>query len=149
MTAAGPSARATVVRSLLIYTPVLALVVAVIGLLMVDMASAGVGAGRVTGIVLVSFVGLLVAYQVVQAARDLLSPLVETTGVVERRWSRSDVFIFQNTYIFVERNVFRLSPEQSLEIQAGDLLRVLHSPYLCAVEHIEVVEARSRTRSDD
>ena len=97
-----------------------------------------------------ALVALLLAYQVVQSLRDLFSQPVQTTGLVERRWSRNDFFLFRNDYVFVEGNVFRLQPEQFVEVDLGDIVRVAHYPHTATVETIEVVErAGQRTRPDD
>ena len=78
-------------------------------------------------------------YHVVQSVRDLFSRTVETVGRVERRWNRSDFFLFRNSYIFVGRDVFRLPPKQFVEIDLGDTVRIVHYPHTAAVETIEVV----------
>ena len=72
--------------------------------------------------------------------RDLFSSLVETTGLVERRWSRHDLFLFRNSYIFVDRNVYRLSPERFIDVDLGDTIRIVHYPHTATVESIEVLE---------
>jgi hypothetical protein len=95
---------------------------------------------------MVGLVGLLLGYQVVQSLRDLVSKPVETTGLVERRWSKADFFLFRNSYVFVGRNVFRLTPEQYIECDLGDTVRIVHYPHTAAVEAIEVVQ-RAGSRS--
>ena len=132
-------ARVAVIRSTVLFTPFLAITVAVLVLLLRDFAGEGASAGRIVGTVIVSIVVVLLGYQVVQSVRDLLAQPVETTGAVERRWSHSDFFLFRNSYMLVERNVFRLSDEQFIRIDIGDTVRVRHFPHTCAVEHVEVV----------
>ncbi len=139
MVEAGPSARATVLRSLLLFTPFLLVVLVALTFLLRSTVDEGASGGRIVALVLMGSVALLLVYQVVQSVRDLFSRMVETIGRVERRWSRSDLLLFRNSYIFVGRNVFRLPPEQFVEIGLGDTVRIVHYPHTAAVEAIEVV----------
>ena len=140
MATTRPSARAAVLRSALLFTPFLAVTLVALVFIIRDTAEEGASRGPIIGLVLVGSVAVLLTYQVVQSVRDLFSHLVETTGLVERRWSRSDFFLFRNSYIFVEKNVYRLAPELFLDIDLGDTVRVVHYPHTGAVETIEVVE---------
>lgn len=150
MEATRPSAWATVLRSALLLTPFLAVTLVALAFLGRDTAAEGASGGRIVGLVLVGFVALLLAYQVTQSVRDLFSRPVETTGLVERRWSRSDLFIFRNSYIFVERNVYRLPPERFVRVDLGDTIRIVHYPHTGTVEAIEVVaRAGQGGRPDD
>ncbi len=145
-----PSAWAAVLRSTLMFTPFLLIVLAILALLVKDTAEQGTSAGRIVAMVLVGSVTLLLAYQVVQSLRDLFSRPVETTGLVERRWSRSDFFLFRSSYVFVGRNVYRLRPEQFIDVDLGDTVRIVHYPHTGAVETIEVLErAGQRQRPND
>lgn len=145
-----PSARASVLRSGLTLTPFLAVTLVALGFILRETVSEGASGGRIVGLVLVGFVGLLLAYQVIQSTRDLFSQPVETTGRVERRWSRHDFFLFRNDYLFVERNVFRVLPETFLEVDLGDTVRILHYPHTGTVQAVEVVaRAGQAERRDD
>ena len=139
MAATRPSAQGEVLRSTLLFAPFLAVTLAALAFLLEDTASEGVSGGRIVGLVLVGSVALLLGYQVIQSVRDLFSQLVETTGLVERRWSRNEFLLFRNSYIFVDRTVFRLPHEQLLDIDRGDLVRIVHYPHTGAVESIELV----------
>ncbi|MCH8920724.1 MAG: hypothetical protein IIA23_08490 [Chloroflexi bacterium] len=139
MVAAGPSARATVLRSLLLFTPFLLVVLVALTLLLRSTADEGASGGRIVALVLVGLVALLLVYQVVQSVRDLFSRTVETIGRVERRWSRSNLLRFRNGYIVVERNVFRLPLDRFAEVDLGDTVRIVHYPHTATVEAIEVV----------
>ncbi len=135
-----PAAWSAVLRSALLFTPILIVSLIILTYLIIDAVNDGLSAGRTFALSLAGFVALLLGYQSLTSIRDLFSRPVDTTGVVERRWSRSDLFIFQNVYIFVERRVFRLEPEQALEIDVGDTVRVTHFPHTGTVESIEVVQ---------
>ena len=150
MATTRPSARAAVLRSALLFIPFLVVTLIALAFIVRDIAADGASGGRVVATVLVSFVAALLAYQVIQSLRDLATTVVETTGVVERRWSRNDFFLFRNSYIFVDRDVYRLQPEEFLHVDLGDTIRIVHYPHTSAVEQIEVVERASRpARQDD
>ncbi len=138
------SARASVLRSALLFSPFFALALLGLAVITRDAAQQGMNAGRIAGLVLVGLVVLLLGYQVVQSVRDLFAQLVETVGLVERRWSRNELLLFRNTYIFVDRNVYRLSPEQAMEIDLGNMVRIVHLPHTSTVETIAVVRQESR-----
>ena len=138
MIASHPPARTSIVRSMLLFAPFLALALAVLAVLAGDAADGGGGA--FVGLTLIGLVALLLIYQVVQSLRDLLAQPVETEGRVERRWNRNEFFLFRNSYAFVGGNVFRLSPEQEVHVDLGDKVRIRHYPHTATVEAIEVLE---------
>ena len=148
MAGSSRSARATVLRGALLFTPFLAVALGALVFIVRDVAEDGASAGGIIGFVLVSSVALLLGYQVVQSVRDMFSETVETTGVVERKWSRSDFMVFRNTYIFVGRDVFRLEPELALNVELGTTVRVVHYPHTSTVEEIEVLAQAGETRAE-
>ena len=139
MAAIRPSARAMVLRSALLFTPFLAIALAAMAFIALDARGDGASAGRVVALVLVGLVSILLAYQVIQSVRDLFARPVELTGVVDRRWSRNDIVIFRNDYLFLGGTVFRVSPERFIEVDVGDTIRVVHYPPTCTVLSIELV----------
>jgi hypothetical protein len=118
-------ARSALLRGLLIYGSLLLTAAIVVGYVL----SVGIeGAAWVTTSI-VGFVGLLLLYQVVQHIRDLRSPLVETEGIVLRRWKRADLIIaWDSYYIQVERSLFRLRPEQYLDVRENAYVKIVHYP---------------------
>jgi hypothetical protein len=137
-----PASWGAVLRSALLFAPFFALSLTGLTFLVLEGIDEGFGAGQVVAIGILGFISLLFGYQVVQSVRDLFSDVVETKGVIERRWSRNDFFLFRNSYIFVERNVFRLEPEQYVEVDLGDTVRVEHFPHTSTVETIELLARR-------
>ena len=146
MAAKRPSARASVLRSALLISPFLAVTLIALTFLILDVAAEEASGGRIVGLVLVSSVTLLLGYQVIQSVRDLFSQTVETVGIVERRWSRSDFFLFRNSYVFVGKDVYRITPEEYFEIELGDTVRVRHYPHTSTIEEIEVVARADQSK---
>jgi hypothetical protein len=63
-------------------------------------------------------VALLLGYQVFAHYRDTRAQLVESEGVVQRIWSRADLIIaWHSYYVTVDRKVFRLQPEDYVQIE--------------------------------
>ena len=112
-------AKNAVLRSTLLFTPFLAITLFGLGFIVRELATDGATGGRVVGLVLVSLVALLLGYQVVQSIRDLLTQPVETIGEVERSWTRNDMFLFRNSYVFLDRSVYRVPPDQYIELSAA------------------------------
>lgn len=118
-------ARADLFRGLLIYGALLAAAAAVIGYIISARAS---GAAYVT-LTIVGGIGILLAYQVVQHWRDLRLPLAESEGIVQRKWSRADLIIaWHSYYLTVDRTVFRVQPEDYVNIDEGMYVKVVHFP---------------------
>lgn len=140
MIASNPPARTVLVRSVLLFLPFLAIVLVAL----VTLVRGGVSGGAIIGVVVVSLVTLLLGYQIVQSLRDLAGHPIETEGVVERHWNRNEFFVFRNTYIFVEGDVYRLSPEQELHVEIGHRVRVRHYQHTGTVEAIEVLQTAMR-----
>lgn len=141
MQASHPSARGEVFRTALLFSPFFAFTLLGVGVIVREIAGSGVRAGSIVGLVLIGSVALLLGYQVVQSVRDLFSRPVETTGPVERLWSRNEFLLFRNTYVFVNKNVFRVPLQHLLDVEKGDLVRIVHYPHTSTVESIEKVTA--------
>jgi hypothetical protein len=119
-------ARASVFRSLLIYGAFLAADVLVIGWVL----SRGIQGPAYVTTSIVAVVGLMLLYQVVQHARDLRAPLAESEGMVTRKWKNADLIIaWDSYYIRVDRFVFRIKPEQYIEVRENSYVKVVHFPH--------------------
>lgn len=130
----------SVLRSTILFVPFLAITLFAFGFIVREIATDGASAGVIVGLVLVGSVALLLGYQVIQSIRDLLSGTVETVGEVVRSWTRNDMFLFRNSYVFVDRDVYRVPPDQYMELSPGDKVRIVHTPHTGVVETIERVE---------
>jgi hypothetical protein len=137
------AARASVVRSVILFTPFLAITLFGWGYLLWRLIDQGASGGAIFGFGLVSIVALLLSYQVVQSLRDAFAGLVETIGEIEKSWSRNDMFLFRNSYIFVGRDVFRVPAEQAADLAPGDTVRIRHLPHTSAVETLEKIKQGS------
>jgi hypothetical protein len=147
--AATGSARGSVFRSALLFTPFMLVALGVVGLIVRDMITEGAKAGGIVALVLIGFVTLLLVYQVVQTFRDMFARPVETLGVVDRLWSRHDFLVFRNDYVFVEGDVFRIEPEHALDVKLGLTVRITHYPHTNAVIDVEVVPAAATSEAAD
>ena len=136
-------ARASVVRSIILFTPFLVITLFGLGFFGNTVADEGLSGGGVVMLVIVSLVALLLAYQVIQSLRDAFASPVETIGEVDRSWTRKDMFLFKNSYVFVGPEVFRVPPEQHLDLSPGDTVKIVHLPHTGAVETIELVASES------
>jgi xanthosine utilization system XapX-like protein len=127
------SARASLIRTGLLYAALLVLDIAVIVLILFVRTS---NFAFVT-LAFVAIVGVLLAFQVVQHARDMRSRLAETEGVVVRKWRRADLVIaMQSHYLTVESGVFRVRPEAWIHVDEGDYVKIVHFPHTLTVVSI-------------
>jgi hypothetical protein len=132
-----------VLRSALLYTPVSVLLLAALGLGIRDLAMEPDG-GAVALVVIVSLLALLTGYQSVQALRDLVAQPMETQGVIDRKWRRTDLFFWHNHYILVSRHVFRVEPEDFVELEVDDTVSIIHYPHTETVESVTPLEREAR-----
>jgi hypothetical protein len=131
------AARASLFRSLLIYSALFVVAALVIGYIL---ASGVQGAGYVS-LSFSGIVGLLLAYQVWLHGRDLRSPLSESEGVVLRKWQRADLIIaWQSFYLQVDRAIFKLRPEDYILLDEGMYVKVVHFPRTLNVVSIHQVQ---------
>jgi hypothetical protein len=84
----------------------------------------------------------MLLYQVVQHARDLRAPLAESEGMVTRKWKNADLIIaWDSYYIRVDRYVFRIKPEQYIEVRENSYVKVVHFPHTLNVVSIHELRA--------
>ena len=129
-------ARAALRRGTIIYSALFLLDAAVFSLVVTSGAS---GAAYVT-LTIVVIVGLLLGYTAVQHVRDLGGPLVESEGLITRKWSRADfVIVMQSYYVMVERVVYRLQPEDYIHLEEGMYVKIVHFPHTLNVVTVHEV----------
>jgi hypothetical protein len=129
-------ARAALRRGTVIYSALFLLDAAVFSLVI----SAGASGMAYVTLTVVGIVGLLLGYVTVQHIRDLGGPLVESEGVVGRRWSRADFVIFmQSYYIMVGRAVYKLQPEEYIHLEEGMYVKIVHFPHTLNVVSVHEV----------
>jgi hypothetical protein len=131
--------RASLLRSLFFYSALLAVdILAIIYVLSVGVA----GAGYLT-LAVIAVVGALLAYQVWTHLLDAGASVVETEGVVERKWQRADlIIVWHSYYITVGRRVFKIAPEDYIMVDEEMPVKVVHFPHTLNV--VSVRDARKR-----
>lgn len=124
-------AHQSVIRSAAIWTPIFiastALGVA-FALIALDSPGAWVS------FAIAALIALLSGVSALGALRDIYSEPIQTTGVIERKWRKSDVFIFRGHYILCRKRVFRIPREiydELPEVGSGVLLE--HYPHTSAL----------------
>lgn len=138
-----PSARASLIRTALLYTPFFILLLAALGFVIRELALEP-GAGSVAAVVIVGFLAFLTGYQSVQTLRDLVAQPVETQGVIHRKWRRNDLFVMRSHYLLVNRHVFRVEPTDFMELEVDDTVSIIHYPHTDTVESLSLLERQSR-----
>lgn len=119
--------RSRIVRSAILWTP-LAVIMGLLFLFYVwDTAfnSADHGGGWVLVIILGIMTGLF-GFQAAQALLDLSGEPSTRTGLVTRRWSRSDSFVIKSHYIRLGKQILRGDEFQLAGVKEGDYVDVTY-----------------------
>jgi len=111
-----------------------------IGIVIFSLVREGPG-GLIITAVLLSLAAFLTGHQTIQSLRDLRSSPGLTSGPIERKWSRADLFVLRSYYIYVDRSVFKVTPLIYHELEEGDAVSVNHYPHPNTVIAVEL-EAR-------
>jgi len=133
------AARSSLRRTVLVFTPLFLLGLAGIGIIIFNLAREG-ASGLIITLVLLLLAAFLTGHQSIQSLRDLRSSPTVSGGLVDRKWSRSDLFILRSYYIYVGRSVFKVTPLIYSELEEGDSVLVNHYPHTNTVIAVELEE---------
>ena len=137
MEEAHRAARAALVRTALVFTPLFLLSLAGMGGVIFNLAREG-PSGLIITLVLLCLAGFLTGHQSIQSLRDLRSSPRVSSGLIDRKWNRADLFVLRSYYIYVERSVFKVSPLIYVELEEGDMVSVNHYPHTNTVISVEL-----------
>jgi len=133
------AARSSLRRTVLVFTPLFLLSLAGIGIIIFNLAREG-ASGLIITLVLLLLAAFLTGHQSIQSLRDLRSLPTVSGGLVDRKWSRADLFILRSYYIYVDRSVFKVTPLIYSELEEGDSVSVNHYPHTNTVIAVELEE---------
>ena len=133
------AARSSLMRTALVFTPLFLLSLAGIGIIIFNLVREGLS-GLIITLVLLSLAAFLTGHQSIQSLRDLRSSPTVSSGLVDRKWSRADLFILRSYYIYVGRSVFKVTPLIYSELEEGDTVSVNHYPHTNTVIAVELEE---------
>jgi hypothetical protein len=133
------AARSSLRRTVLVFTPLFLLSLAGMGIIMFSLVRDGPG-GLIITLVLLSLAAFLTGHQSIQSLRDLRSLPRLTSGLIDRKWTRADLFILRSYYIYVSRSVFKVTPLIYNELEEGDTVSVNHYPHTNTVIAVELEE---------
>jgi hypothetical protein len=142
----GSSARASVWRTAIFFTPLF--VLSVIGALLILV---GAWDGGIVLLIILLLFSLLFGYQSIQSIRDLREEMQVTRGPVMRIWSKRDVFVAKSYYITVGRGIFKIPlpaywdlrdeakrmRDAELEEEYRIEVQVTHYPHTGTVQSVE------------
>jgi hypothetical protein len=126
-------------RTALVFTPLFLLGLAGMGIIIFNLVREG-PSGLIITLVLLSLAAFLTGHQSIQSLRDLRSSPRVSSGLVDRKWSRADLFILRSYYIYVGRSVFKVTPLIHGELEEGDTVSVNHYPHTNTVIAVELEE---------
>ena len=133
------AARSSLIRVALVFTPLFLLSLAGIGIVIFNLVREG-PSGLIITLLLLSLAAFLTGHQSIQSLRDLRSSPTVSSGLVDRKWSRADLFVLRSYYIYVDRSVFKVTPLIYTELEEGDTVSVNHCPHTNTVISVELEE---------
>jgi hypothetical protein len=133
------AARSSLKRTALVFMPLFLLSLAGIGIVIFNLVGEG-PSGLIITLVLLSLAAFLTGHQGIQSLRDLRSSPTVSSGLVDRKWSRADLFVLRSYYIYVDRSVFKVTPLIYTELEEGDKVSVNHYPHTNTVISVELEE---------
>ena len=133
------AARSSLIRVALVFTPLFLLSLAGIGIVIFNLVREG-PSGLIITLLLLSLAAFLTGHQSIQSLRDLRSSPTVSNGLVDRKWSRADLFVLRSYYIYVDRSVFKVTPLIYTELEEGDKVSVNHYPHTNTVISVELEE---------
>ena len=133
------AARSSLIRVALVFTPLFLLSLAGIGIVIFNLVREG-PSGLIITLLLLSLAAFLTGHQSIQSLRDLRSSPTVSSGLVDRKWSRADLFVLRSYYVYVDRSVFKVTPLIYTELEEGDKVSVNHYPHTNTVISVELEE---------
>jgi hypothetical protein len=127
-----PDPRRAVIRSALVWTPIFVTSSALsvtFALIALDDSP-----GAWISFAITALVALLSGVSALGAMRDLYAVPTNTTGIIERKWRKSDIIVFRGHYILIKKRVFRV-PRPIFEAmpEAGTAIVIEHFPHTNAL----------------
>jgi hypothetical protein len=126
-------------RTALVFMPLFLLSLAGIGIVIFNLVREG-PSGLIITLLLLCLAAFLTGHQGIQSLRDLRSSPQVSNGLVDRKWSRADLFVLRSYYIYVDRSVFKVTPLIYTELEEGDTVSVNHYPHTNTVISVELEE---------
>ena len=133
------AARLSLIRVALVFTPLFLLSLAGVGAVIFELVREG-PSGLIITLLLLCLAAFLTGHQSIQSLRDLRSSPRLSAGLVDRKWSRTDLFVLRSYYIYVDRSVFKVTPLIYTELEEGDKVSVNHYPHTNTVISVELEE---------
>ena len=97
-----------------------------------------------------ALIALLSGFSALGALRDVYAEPIQTTGIIERKWRKSDVLVFRGHYILCQKRVFRIPREvydKLPEVGRGVLLE--HYPHTSALTAWATAQVSTVTSETD
>ena len=122
------SARRSIVRSSMAWLPFFTLFSA--GAVFFLIRALTDDAGAWVGFAILGLIALLILPLLVAALQDLRAAPIETEGLLGRKWSKADFFVFRSHYFLIGKRVFRVNKAVWVTIpEPPGRIHLLHYPH--------------------
>jgi hypothetical protein len=132
-------ARNRILRSAVIWTPFFVVSLAGLVFFFFDrLLTGGDNGGTWFLVVVLGVLTFLFGFQSIQSLLDIFGHVHESTGLVTRRWSRTDSLVMRSHYFRLDnKQIFHVDTLQHREVKEGDRVRVRYYPHSSLVVKVE------------
>jgi hypothetical protein len=142
--------RRRIVRTALLTTPIFVITAGAWVFFLWDRVTGPEYGSTIFLLVVIGIFASLFGVQSVAALRDLFGHPHELEGLVTRKWTKRDSFVWKSYYIRMERKILRGDEDLLSKVRPGDLVQIRyfpHSALLVAVNRLEKPEPEPETET--
>lgn len=129
--------RGRILRSAILWTPLFLVSLGADLFYLVDTIAGGNHGGTWVLVIVLAVLVTLFGFQSVQSLLDLRAAPLESTGVVTRRWARSDSLVLRSHYVRIDNRILRGDADLLAIIKEGDYVEASYYPHSAVIVWIE------------
>ena len=129
--------RGRLVRSAILWTPLFLLSLGADLFYLVDTIAGGDRGGTWVLVIVLAVLATLFGFQSIQSLLDLRGAPLESTGLVTRRWARSDSLVLRSHYVRIDDRILRGDADLLANIKEGDYVEASYYRHSAVIVWIE------------
>ena len=129
--------RSRLLRSAILWTPLFLVSLGTALFYLIDVLLGGDHGGTWVLVIVLAILATLFGFQSLQSLLDLRTAPLETTGLVTRRWARSDSLVLRSHYVRIESRILRGDADLLANIKEGDYVETSYYRHSAVVVWIE------------
>ena len=129
--------RSRIVRSAILWTPLFLISLGAALFYLFDTLFGGDRGGTWVLVIVLGILATLFGFQSVQSLLDLRAAPLAATGLVTRRWARSDSLVLRSHYVRIDNRILRGDSDLLANIKEGDYVEASYYPHSAVIVWIE------------